>query len=151
MSLEWTIGAGEVDVVLDHPTVSRCHACLSEKGGVLFLRDLDSTNGTRIERDGQVVSVTTDLRLRSHDQVKFGGFALSLGDLLQRLPGQPYAAAPAAHEQQPPPQPVSRPTPVRHPAPSPPADGPQVRCLGCARIITVGAACPHCGTGPAPA
>ena len=152
MSLEWTIGVGEVDVVLDHPTVSRCHASLAEKGGVLFLRDLDSTNGTRIERRGEVLRVSTDVRLRSSDQLHFGALALSLEDLLQRLPGQPYAQVPVQREPPAPtPKPAPRPAPQPRPAPPPSADRPSLRCLGCARVITAGVVCPHCGTGPAPA
>lgn len=145
MSLEWTIGAGEVDVVLDHPTVSGCHACLSEKAGALFLRDLDSTNGTRLQRHGQYQPVTTDTRLRAGDQLHFGAFSIRFDELLQRLPGQPYAVGPA---------PSPTPTPPK-PAPAVPdpveADRPRVRCLGCAHVIAAGITCPHCGTGPAPA
>lgn len=38
---------------LPHPTVSRRHAELIVLGGTYYLRDLDSTNGTWILRDGR--------------------------------------------------------------------------------------------------
>lgn len=74
------------DVVIDHPTVSRRHLELSTEGEALYVKDLQSKNGTRLagSRIGEAfVSVghvllvgVVELRLEDGDQaeaVKFGG------------------------------------------------------------------------------
>src|SRR5437899_4742208 len=38
----------ECDVRLDHKSVSKMHCVISKTDGMLFLRDLGSTNGTRV-------------------------------------------------------------------------------------------------------
>ncbi len=56
LALDWTGGCDELlvgrhyacDVVMGHPSVSRKHARLSFRDGYWVLRDLDSTNGTRV-------------------------------------------------------------------------------------------------------
>ena len=56
LALDWTGGCdqlllgrhGECDVILEHLSVSRRHARLSFRDGHWVLRDLDSTNGTRV-------------------------------------------------------------------------------------------------------
>ena len=56
LALDWTGGRDELlvgrhdicDVVVGHPSVSRRHARLSFRDGHWVLRDLDSTNGTRV-------------------------------------------------------------------------------------------------------
>jgi hypothetical protein len=56
LALDWSGARDELvvgrhlgcDVVLEHPTVSRQHARLSFRDGCWVLRDLDSTNGTRV-------------------------------------------------------------------------------------------------------
>jgi pSer/pThr/pTyr-binding forkhead associated (FHA) protein len=45
---------GLCDVVVDHTSVSKVHAALARTDGLLFLRDLGSTNGTRV--NGQRVT-----------------------------------------------------------------------------------------------
>lgn len=42
------------DLVLDHPSVSKIHCLLARTDGLLFFRDLASTNGTRV--NGQKVT-----------------------------------------------------------------------------------------------
>lgn len=74
------------DVVIDHPTVSRRHLELSTEGEALYVKDLQSKNGTRLagSRIGEAfVSVghvllvgVVELRIEDGDQaeaVKFGG------------------------------------------------------------------------------
>jgi pSer/pThr/pTyr-binding forkhead associated (FHA) protein len=56
LALDWNGGRDELlvgrhdhcDVVVGHPSVSRKHARLSFRDGRWVLRDLDSTNGTRV-------------------------------------------------------------------------------------------------------
>jgi len=56
LALDWTGARDELvvgrhdacDVVVGHPSVSRQHARLSFRDGHWLLRDLDSTNGTRV-------------------------------------------------------------------------------------------------------
>lgn len=45
---------GLCDVVIDHSSISKVHCALARTDGLLFLRDLGSTNGTRV--NGQRVT-----------------------------------------------------------------------------------------------
>jgi pSer/pThr/pTyr-binding forkhead associated (FHA) protein len=45
---------GLCDVIVDHSSVSKVHCALARTDGLLFLRDLGSTNGTRV--NGQKVT-----------------------------------------------------------------------------------------------
>ncbi|MEZ6056557.1 MAG: FHA domain-containing protein [Planctomycetaceae bacterium] len=45
---------GLCDVIVDHTSVSKIHCVLAKTDGLLFLRDLGSTNGTRV--NGQRVT-----------------------------------------------------------------------------------------------
>lgn len=45
---------GTCDVVVDHSSISKVHCALARTDGLLFLRDLGSTNGTRV--NGQRVT-----------------------------------------------------------------------------------------------
>lgn len=55
------------DVVLEHPSVSKMHCLLARTDGLLFFRDLASTNGTRV--NGQRV---TRGALLPGDELSFG-------------------------------------------------------------------------------
>lgn len=57
------------DVVINEPNVSRCHAALCVREGVASVRDLGSTNGTRIA--GRSVG-PTDTELRLHQPLEVG-------------------------------------------------------------------------------
>jgi len=62
------VGRGEdADVRLDHKNVSKCHCVLVKTDGLLLLRDLGSTNGTRV--NGQRVRRAA---LLPNDAVGFG-------------------------------------------------------------------------------
>ena len=79
LALDWTGGCdqlllgrhGECDVVLEHLSVSRRHARLSFRDGRWVLRDLDSTNGTRV--NGRRVG---RCRLEPGDRVRLGSAEL---------------------------------------------------------------------------
>lgn len=129
-----TIGRGQgCDVVLSHVSVSRRHAEMILSGdGAIEIRDLNSTGGTFVTRDGKERSVAQTC-LQSADVLRLGDYEISLQDLLARLD-------------------VTR--PVGKPVPSPStavtADGAQpktrmVRC-DCGTIKKRGETCPACGT-----
>ena len=75
LALDWTGACDELlvgrhdlcDVVVGHPSVSRRHARLSFRDGHWVLRDLDSTNGTRVN-DERVVRC----RLEPGDRLSLG-------------------------------------------------------------------------------
>jgi FHA domain len=57
-------------IVIDHPTVSAQHAVLLRTGASYSLKDLNSTNGTRVNGD-----FVTDAELKDGDTVRFGSVA----------------------------------------------------------------------------
>ncbi|HEX6459058.1 MAG TPA: FHA domain-containing protein [Thermoleophilaceae bacterium] len=65
----------ECDCVLSDETVSRQHAALRQEGGSWFLRDLRSTNGTRVNG----TRVLDEVEVRPGDRVAFGALAYRLG------------------------------------------------------------------------
>ena len=54
-------------IVLDDPSVSGRHAQLQRSGEVFRLKDLESTNGTRVNNE-----TITDVTLRIGDRLRFG-------------------------------------------------------------------------------
>jgi len=61
-----TVGtAADCDVVVEDATVSRHHCCLEPRGELLFVRDLGSTNGTRVDEVAVLEAMTRpEARLR---------------------------------------------------------------------------------------
>jgi pSer/pThr/pTyr-binding forkhead associated (FHA) protein len=127
-----TIGRGQgCDVVLSHVSVSRRHAeMIFANAGAIEIRDLNSTGGTFVRRNGKERSVT-QTRLESADILRLGDYEVSLQELLslakkEQLPPQP-AAQPAAD------------TGLERPKTR------MVRC-DCGTIKKRGETCPACGT-----
>jgi pSer/pThr/pTyr-binding forkhead associated (FHA) protein len=83
----------DCDLRLDHKSVSKMHCVIVKTDGLLLLRDLGSTNGTRV--NGQRVRRAA---LLPNDQVSIANykFRVYLGPDLP----DPPAAAPAEHTQQ---------------------------------------------------
>jgi DNA-binding winged helix-turn-helix (wHTH) protein len=75
---------GDCGVRIDHPSVSRRHACISVTGGEATVEDLDSKNGTSV--NGQ--PVTSPVVLKDLDRIRVGSARLvyrTLGDLLSTV------------------------------------------------------------------
>lgn len=68
--------SGLCDIVLDHSSISKLHCVLARTDGLLFIRDLGSTNGTKV--NGQRV---TRAALLPGDEVSFASvrFQVFLG------------------------------------------------------------------------
>src|SRR3954451_6150315 len=84
----------DCDLRLDHKSVSKMHCIIVRTDGLLLLRDLGSTNGTRV--NGQRVRRAA---LLPNDQVSIANykFRVSLGPA---LPAPPPAPVAAEHTQQ---------------------------------------------------
>jgi FHA domain len=78
----------ECDLRLDHKSVSKIHCVLVKTDGLILLRDLGSTNGTRV--NGQRVRRAA---LLTNDQIAFASFKFRLHigpDLPVPAPGGEY-------------------------------------------------------------
>lgn len=60
-------GAPDNMIQIDHPSVSERHAQLQRTGKIYHLKDLDSTNGTRV--NGEIIK---EITLGIGDRVRFG-------------------------------------------------------------------------------
>jgi predicted component of type VI protein secretion system len=103
------------DVVLEHPTISKRHCILVRTAGLLILRDLGTTNGTKVK--GQRVRWAA---LLPNDRISIGGYKLRvyLGPDHIPSPSEAVAQAPMLQASFPDPTPpvLARPT---LPAPAP--------------------------------
>ena len=83
--------AGRSDLVVPGLAVSGRHCSLSRVGGAFLLRDLGSTNGTRL--NGTPLSPETDMPVWRGDRIDMADFQVVLeGD---DVPSRPAAPAPA--------------------------------------------------------
>lgn len=74
----------EGDIALVDGKVSRRHACITSVNGQITIKDLGSTNGTKV--NDQTVSQTDDTELSGGDKISIGGLGLVL-----QMPGGPTA------------------------------------------------------------
>jgi pSer/pThr/pTyr-binding forkhead associated (FHA) protein len=79
----------ECDLRLDHKSISKMHCVIVKTDGLLLLRDLGSTNGTRV--NGQRIRRAA---LLPNDKVTFATFTFKVQF------GEPAAPPPAEHTQQ---------------------------------------------------
>ena len=83
----------ECELHLDHPAVSRFHACVTREGGQLVIADLGSSNGVRVE--GRRVRTW---QLNDGDQIDVGEFQLQFHG---RVVPEPRGATSAAEGEPP--------------------------------------------------
>ena len=68
------LGRGsQCDVVINLPSASREHACISRAGGQFFLEDLGSRNGTFVRG----ARVSHPVRLADRDEVRLGSVVMT--------------------------------------------------------------------------
>ena len=77
-SFPCTIGKlkGYVDCCIDHPSISRMHARIEKKDGVLLLKDTNSTNGTCI--NGIRLAPNEQRVIEVGDEIRFGSLNYAL-------------------------------------------------------------------------
>jgi len=91
----WTLGRdGENDLTIAASGVSRQHAQIIASHGVVTIQDLNSANGTSIERGHDLITADPATPLQNGDIIRLGPARLtfSLGDPAQNDPtgGQPW-------------------------------------------------------------
>lgn len=75
-----TIGRGkEADVVIDNTAISRLHVALELRDGVYFLSDLESLNGTYVNRK----QVGSHEPVSPLDTIEFGKFKLAMAEFVE--------------------------------------------------------------------
>jgi pSer/pThr/pTyr-binding forkhead associated (FHA) protein len=74
----FTIGRdAQNDLALpDDPMVSHQHACIRHVGDTYVIEDLQSTNGTFLEREFKVTRITSPQQLRPNDVIRVGSIRL---------------------------------------------------------------------------
>jgi len=82
----------------DDPKVSRQHARIRHEGDTYVIEDLQSRNGTFLERESEVTRITSPQQLRSHDVVRVGSTRLvfNVDVVAETPPGTSPAAKPDA-------------------------------------------------------
>lgn len=71
--MQWMLGraTGQVDIPMQHESISRQHATVIRNGTQLFIADLGSAHGTLL--DGQRLRTNTLMKLERGAQLRFGG------------------------------------------------------------------------------
>jgi pSer/pThr/pTyr-binding forkhead associated (FHA) protein len=72
------------EVLLDSPKVSRHHCCLAESNGLILVRDLGSTNGTRVNGRGVKMGWLVHGDILSVAHIRFQLLRLPGADLWDR-------------------------------------------------------------------
>jgi pSer/pThr/pTyr-binding forkhead associated (FHA) protein len=101
------------DLVLpDDPKVSQQHACIRQEGHEYVIEDLQSTNGTFLERESEVTRITSPQQLLPKDVIRVGSTRLAfevlgetkVGRWLPEFMQPPEEAAPSPQPAPPTPQ-----------------------------------------------
>ena len=96
----FTIGRdAQNDLALpDDPKVSHQHARIRQEGHTYVVEDLQSTNGTFLERESEVTRITSPQQLRSHDVIRVGATRLvfNVDVVAETPPSTPPASKPYA-------------------------------------------------------
>ena len=66
----------ECDVRLQHKSISKMHCVIVKTDGLLLLRDLGSTNGTRV--NSYKLEANQPYKLSDNDEIEFGQLRLSV-------------------------------------------------------------------------
>lgn len=91
-----TIGRGrEADVIIDNTAISRLHAVIEKKNGLVLLSDLNSTNGVMV--NGERISAAAPLT--GDELIYLGKFRLAAGPLAGDRRARARAVAPDLDEQ----------------------------------------------------
>jgi len=78
----WIVGRSRTcDIVLDFPTVSRRHAKLTTSGQEIEVRDIGSSTGTFVMRDGEWSQVTR-ATVSCDEPIRLGGYKTTARTLL---------------------------------------------------------------------
>ena len=82
----------------DDPKVSRQHARIRQEGDTYVIEDLQSTNGTFLERGLNVTRITSPRQLRPNDVIRVGATRLvfNVDVVAETPPGTPPASKPDA-------------------------------------------------------
>ena len=88
--------AGNDLALPDDPMVSYQHACIRHVGDTYVIEDLQSTNGTFLEREFKVTRITSPQPLRPHDVIRVGSirFVFEMDVATDIPPATPPAAEP---------------------------------------------------------
>jgi pSer/pThr/pTyr-binding forkhead associated (FHA) protein len=85
------------DLVLEHPTISRFHACIElAADGLVSIRDTDSSNGTFLKRNGAWIQVKK-ATLCIDDHIRFGEHEVPLEKLTAVFGSRSNARLEARH------------------------------------------------------
>ena len=83
----WLIGRSlDADLVVNHPSVSRSHAAITEEGGAFFVTDLGSAHGTKVA--GTPLAPQQPFRLFDGLPITVGGTTRTLvpvGTVIEKL------------------------------------------------------------------
>jgi pSer/pThr/pTyr-binding forkhead associated (FHA) protein len=93
----------------DDPKVSHQHACIRQEGDTYVIEDLQSTNGTFLERESEVTRITSPQQLLPNDVIRVGSTQLAfevlgetkVGRILPVFMEPPAESAPSPQPAQP--------------------------------------------------
>jgi len=111
------------DLVLGHAQISRKHLRLYLEDGAVYVEDLKSSNGTRVNEER--IEAETPPKLNVGDRVGLGPFVLTLQEITRPEPAEPPSLPeekpePAPPEPEPEPPRAEAPAPEPEPKPAPP-------------------------------